>query len=84
MLQSVRPNHELDIQEIDDDDEVDDSGMDGGRISLEDEGAVVKQVKDPKLPTQSEVDKHYVMGHIPYIETGVLCVCKLKVGKWVI
>ena len=53
-LQSVRPNHEFDIQEIGDEDadEIDDSGMDGERISLEDEGVVVKKVKDPKLPTQ--------------------------------
>ena len=61
-LQSVRPNHEFDIQEIDDDDEVDDSGMEGERISLEEEDEVVKKMKDPKLPTQEEVDKHYVMG----------------------
>ena len=72
--QSVRPNHELDIQEIDDDDEVDDSGMDGERISIENEGVVVKLVKDPELPTQSEVDKHYVMGHIPYRDWCPVCV----------
>ena len=73
-LQSVRPNHELDIQGIDDDDEVDDSGMDGERISLEEEGEVVKKFKDPKLPTQEEVDKHYVMGHIPYRDWCPVCV----------
>ena len=33
-------------------------------IYTEDE--VVKKFKDPKLPTQEEVDKHYIMGHIPY------------------
>ena len=34
-LQSVRPNHEFDIQEIGDEDadEIDDSGMDGEKIS---------------------------------------------------
>ena len=74
MLQSVRPNHELDIQGIDDDDEVDDSGMDGERISLEEEGEVVKKFKDPKLPTQEEVDKHYVMGHIPYRDWCPVCI----------
>ena len=74
MLQSVRPNHELDIQGIDDDDEVDDSGMDGERISLEEEGEVVKKFKDPKLPTQEEVDKHYVMAHIPYRDWCPVCV----------
>ena len=75
-LQSVRPNHEFDIQEIGDEDadEIDDSGMDGERISLEDEGVVVKKVKDPKLPIQLEVDKHYVMGHIPYRDWCPVCV----------
>ena len=72
-LQSVRPSHEFDIQGVDDD-EVDDSGIEGERIGLEEEYVVVKMVKDPKLPTQGEVDKHYVMGHIPYRDWCPACV----------
>ena len=75
-LQSVGPNHEFDIQEIGDEDadEADDSGMDVERISVEDEGAVVKKVKDPTLPIQLGVDKHYVKGHIPYRDWCPVCV----------
>ena len=36
------------------------------RIKLEEPGDVVKMLKDPSIPTQEEVDKHYAMGHIPF------------------
>jgi hypothetical protein len=36
------------------------------RISLEKEDDVIKRVLDPKLPSQDEVDRHFVMGHLPY------------------
>ena len=48
--------------------------MEGERLRLEDEGWVVKKVKDPKLLTQLQVDKHYVMGHIPYKDCCPACV----------
>ena len=43
-------------------------------LKLEEEGEVIKNIKGPKLQTQEEVDRHYVMGHIPYRDWCPVCV----------
>ena len=55
------------------DSDADDEGLEGepvgedpGRIALEEEGAVVKRIVDPKLPSQKEVEDHCQRGHLPY------------------
>ena len=37
-------------------------GICGDRLGLEKEDAGVRRLVDPKLPTQEEVDAHYLMG----------------------
>ncbi len=62
-MQSVRPSHEFDIQELSDEenaDEEDDSGMEGEKIMVKRDDEVIKKLKDPKLPTVEELDNHYV------------------------
>ena len=44
------------------------------KTKLEDEGGVVKKLLDPKLPIEEEVEKHWVMGHIPYRNWCPICV----------
>ena len=34
------------------------------RVKGEREGAVVKKLLDPKLPTQEAIDTHWLMGHV--------------------
>ena len=36
------------------------------RVRVEKEGAVVKTLLDPKLPTREAVDTHWLMGHVEY------------------
>ena len=35
---------------------------------------LVKTLRDPKLPTQEDVDRHYLTGHIPYRNWCPVCV----------
>ena len=44
------------------------------RIGLPKEDEVVKRIVDPKLPSQEEVDRHYLMGHLPYRNWCPVCV----------
>ena len=62
--------------EADDEDVIKDfgGGEDCERLSLEKEDAVVRRILDPKLPSEDEVNKHYVMGHIPYRNWCPICV----------
>ena len=36
------------------------------RVGVEDSDKVFKRLIDPKLPSQEEVDMHYIRGHLPY------------------
>ena len=51
--------------------------MEGGdqieRLALEKEGAVVRQLIDPELPSREEVEDHYVGGHFPYRNWCHIC-----------
>jgi hypothetical protein len=44
------------------------------RIRLEGKDAVMKKLVDPKLPSQAEVDRHCVMGHLPFRSWCLRCV----------
>ena len=57
-----------------DEDEKDEHGQESERLSLEEEDVFVRKLKDPKLPSQDEVDKHFVMGHFPYRDWCSICV----------
>ena len=44
------------------------------KVMAEQDDAVVKRMVDPKLPSQDEVDRHCVMGHLPYRSWCPVCV----------
>ena len=54
--------------------EVDDIGIEGERLSIDKEETNVEKIKDPKLPTQEDVDKHYIKDHIPYRDWCPICI----------
>ena len=49
-------------------------GTEGERMCLPKEDEVIKKMVDPRLPSQEEVDKHYVMGHMVYRNWCPVCV----------
>ena len=49
-------------------------GVEGQRIGLPREEEVVRKLQDPKLPSQAEVDRHYLMGHMQYRNWCHVCV----------
>ena len=51
-----------------------DRSMESERFELEREEDVVKKVNDPKLPTAGEVEKHRVMGHLPFRDWCPVCI----------
>ena len=44
------------------------------RVGLDEEDTVIRKLVDPRLPTQAEVDKHYLSGHLPYRNWCPVCV----------
>jgi len=44
------------------------------RITLPKEDERIIKIVDPKLPSQEEVDRHYLMGHLPYRNWCAVCV----------
>ena len=73
---SVRPSK---INEIDG--EADDEGVKGDptgikceRIGLGEEGKFVRKLLDPLLPSEKEVDGHWVRGHVPFRNWCETCV----------
>ena len=74
---SVRPLVEICAYEVETDGEVSDEevevlspdglpGVEGKRLKLEKEVEVIRKVVDPKLPSEKEVEDHYLMGHVVY------------------
>jgi hypothetical protein len=49
-------------------------GIECERFRLEREEDVVKMIADPKLPSEEEIQRHYVSGHIPYRNWCHVCV----------
>ena len=60
--------------DADDEGEVIENGDPVERLALEKEGAVVRKLVDPKLPSKEEVEDHYVRGHFPYRNWCHICV----------
>ena len=60
--------------DADDEEEVIEAGDQVERLALGKEGAVVRKLIDPKLPTQEEVEEHYLRGHFPYRNWCNICV----------
>ena len=60
--------------DADDEGEVVEGGDPVERLALEEEGAVVRKLVDPKLPSKEEVEVHYVRGHFPYRNWCHICV----------
>ena len=46
----------------------------GEKIELEPEDDVIRDFTDPKLPSAEEVEKHRVMGHVPYRNWCPICI----------
>ena len=52
------------------------------RVGLERDDEVVRKLVDPRLPSQEEVERHYLMGHLPYRNWCPVCVrAKVKDGE---
>jgi hypothetical protein len=49
-------------------------GQDVEKIGLQREGEFIRKMVDPKLPTEKEVEEHYLAGHIPYRNWCPVCV----------
>ena len=59
------------------DSEVDDECLEGEgveRVQMPRGDENVKRIRDPVLPTPEEVDRHFVMGHMPYRDWCPICV----------
>ena len=54
--------------------EIEDHGIESEKLSLGEEDEFVRKLKDPKLPSQEEVDRHFAMGHFPYRDWCHICV----------
>ena len=64
------------VVESDADDEggVVEAGDQVERLALGKDGAIVRKLVDPKLPSEKEVEEHYVRGHFPYRNWCHICV----------
>ena len=54
------------------DEHVNGEGIERVKLPKEDEG--IKKMKSPVLPSQEEVDAHYIRGHLPYRDWCPVCV----------
>ena len=74
--ESVSPQRETCTNEEEDEDEeiLEEDGMDGERLSLPKEDRFVEKLWDPRKPTKEELENHYIMGHIPYRNWCHICV----------
>lgn len=48
-------------------------GVESERLRLPKEDEFVRKFNDRRLPSQDEVDDHYVRGHIPYRDRSPIC-----------
>ena len=72
-------------KEMEEESDEEDLGVETGeaceKVRVEKEGAVVKKLLDPKLPTQAVVDDHWVRGHVEYRNWCEVCV-KARGKEW--
>ena len=52
-----------------------------GKVRVEKEGAGVRKLLDPKLPTREAVETHWLMGHVEYRNWCEVCV-RARVKEW--
>jgi len=74
---SVSPCERDMVEEISDGEEgipSDMVGEVGERLSVPKDGENLRILKDPKLPSQEMVDRHYLSGHLPYRDWCPICV----------
>ena len=84
---SVRPINVMageseEVKEESSDEEIEVEGVPGERLRLPKENEFVRKLRDPRLPTQEEVDEHYVRGHIPYRDWCPICVQAKGKGQY--
>ena len=49
-------------------------GEEGERIGLSREGEFLRKLVDPELPSPTEVERHFLGGHLPYRSWCPVCV----------
>ena len=54
--------------------EVEQDVEDAVRVKADGEDSNLRKLQDPKMPTKEEVDKHFILGHIPYRSWCPVCV----------
>ena len=50
-------------------------GEEGERIKAEPEGDNLRKLRDPRLPSEQEVEEHFLRGHCPFRDWCNVCVC---------
>ena len=78
MTKLVRPSEMRDIQDVDQEDqgklEADLDGIAAEKVTLEEEDSFVRTLVDPKLPSEEEVKKHNLEGHVNFRNWCGICV----------
>ena len=61
-----------------DEEDEEDVGVEVGeacaKVRVESEGATIKKLIDPKLPSKEDVDRHWIKGHVEYRNWCEVCV----------
>ena len=73
---SVSPLNILDVDGGADDEhqQGDPMGIDCERLALAKEERSVKRILDPLLPSEADVEEHWVSGHLPFRNWCEICV----------
>ena len=72
---SVSPKGSLEICVGETEELEDCDGEIGERVCAEEEeNVIVKKIGDPRLPSQEEVDRHWISGHLPYRNWCPICI----------
>ena len=58
-----------------------DVGEDGDRIEAESEEVNVRKLNDQKLPSEREVEEHYLRGHCPFRSWCSCCVPNARITR---
>ena len=79
LVESLDQKVDVMANEVDDRDEDEEivlgpEGIEGERYGLHKEDEFVRKLEDPVMPNKEEVDRHYVMGHLPYRSWCPVCV----------
>ena len=76
--QLVRPSTTKEIQDVDQEDEgkleADLDGIAEEKVTLEEEDSFVRKLVDPRLPSEDEVKKHNLEGHVNFRNWCGICV----------